>query len=59
VRVSDVVVSIGGTRVTELGLRGSLEALRGDEGSQVKIGVRRGDQGRVDTLDVVRTVFSY
>ena len=42
--VGDHIVSVDGASVTELGLDGAIASIRGEEGTTVAIGLRRGGQ---------------
>ena len=43
-RRGDVVLQVDGRPVTELGMGGAVDAIRGPEGTVVTLRVRRGDQ---------------
>ena len=40
----DHIVSVDGALVTEIGLDGAVSRIRGEEGTTVAIGLKRGDQ---------------
>jgi len=50
----DEVIRIDGTPVTELGFAGSIQRIRGPEGTQVVLGVRKAGQTSVTDLPVPR-----
>jgi protocatechuate 3,4-dioxygenase beta subunit len=50
----DEVIRIDGTPVTELGFPGAIQRIRGPEGSQVLLGVRKAGQSSVTDLPVPR-----
>lgn len=53
----DELVRIDGTPVTELGFTGAIQRIRGPEGTQVLIGVRKGGQSSVKDVPVPRKKF--
>jgi len=54
----DVVLRIDGQPVTELGFADAIQRLRGEEGTMVRLDVRRAD-GTTATVDVVRRPISF
>jgi len=54
----DVVLRIDGQPVTDLGFSDAIQRLRGEEGSVVRLDVRRAD-GTVTTVDVLRRPISF
>jgi hypothetical protein len=50
----DVILGVDGQPVTDLGMAGAVEAIRGPEGTVVTLTVRRGE--RTETVSVTRTV---
>jgi hypothetical protein len=51
----DVILGVDGQQVTDLGMSGAVEAIRGPEGTIVTLTVRRGGE-RTETVRVTRTV---
>jgi C-terminal processing protease CtpA/Prc len=52
--VGDAVLAVDGVPVQTLGFQGSIEWIRGPEGSTVRLTVRRGDAGAPTEIDVPR-----
>ena len=52
----DIVISVDGVNVAEVGYMSALDLLKGDAGSQVTLGILRGTN--VFTVDVVRSQYS-
>jgi predicted metalloprotease with PDZ domain len=50
----DAVTSVDGTPVVDLGFGGSINRIRGPEGSTVRLGVRRRGRETVEVVDVPR-----
>ena len=54
----DVVLRVDGQPVTELGFSDAIQRLRGEEGTSVRLEIRRAD-GTTATVDVVRRPISF
>ena len=54
----DVVLRVDGQTIAELGFGEAIQRLRGEEGTVVRLEVRRAD-GSVGTVDVVRRPISF
>ncbi len=57
IEAGDVIVSVNGTDVTELGYRNAVAALSGEEGSEVVLSLMRDGEASPITLTVTRSAF--